>query len=88
MTAIFLLISTVFCWTAGLPDWSVAYATGLAQLGIWSTLLSLVPFVSAWVFLKSGEVTEIPQSMMRTHWVSSLKISFVFFSFSSFIKYN
>jgi hypothetical protein len=61
-----------------LPDWSVAYATGLAQLGIWSTLLSLIPFVSVWVSLKQGALTEIPQSTLRTHWASFLKISFDF----------
>lgn len=75
MAAIFLLIRTVFCWTAGLPDWSVAYATGLAQLGIWSTLLSLVPFVSIWVSLKQGALTEIPQTTLRTHWNSFQKVS-------------
>lgn len=75
MVAIFLLISVVFCYTAGLPDWSVAYATGLAQLGIWSTLLSLVPFVSLWVSLKSGALAEIPRSTIRTHWAPFLKIS-------------
>jgi hypothetical protein len=77
MTAVILLIRTVFCWTAGLPDWSVAYATGLAQLGIWCTLLSLVPFVSLWVSLKQRTGADIPQSTLYTHWSSFVKVSFI-----------
>lgn len=39
MTAIFIVIFTVIgIWTGLLSSWSVAYATGLAQLGIWTTL--------------------------------------------------
>lgn len=42
----FVLFGRRFLWTGLLSSWSVAYATGLAQLGIWTTVLSLVPFVS------------------------------------------
>lgn len=75
MAAIFLLIGSIIFWTAGLPDWRVAASTGLAQLGIWTTVLSLVPFVSLWVSLKQGALTEIPQNTIRTHWNSFLKVS-------------
>lgn len=77
MAAIFIVIFAVIAtWVGLLSSWSVAYATGLAQQGIWSTLLSLVPFVSIWVSLKQGALTEIPQSTMRTHWSCSLKASY------------
>lgn len=75
MAAIFIVIFAVIgIWTGLLSSWTVAYATGQAQLGIWATLLSQVPFVSIWVSLKQGS-TEIPQSSMRTHWSCSLKAS-------------
>lgn len=76
MTAIFIVIFTVIgIWTGLLSSWSVAYATGLAQLGIWTTLQSLVPFVSLWVSLKGGVFSEISQSTMRTSWNCSQKAS-------------
>ena len=60
-------------------DWARALATGLAQLAIWSTLLSLVPFVSLWANLKAGAFTEMPQSTLRTHWNLSMKDSCIRF---------
>jgi len=59
-------------WNGLLMDWARALATGLAQLAIWSTLLSLVPFVSLWANLKTGALIEMPQSTLRTHWTCSL----------------
>jgi hypothetical protein len=39
MAAIFIVIFAVIgIWTGLLSSWTVAYATGLAQLGIWATL--------------------------------------------------
>lgn len=40
-------------WMAGLSDWMVAYATSLAQLGVWVTLASVRPRRSLWVMLKN-----------------------------------
>ena len=40
-------------WMAGLSDWMVAYATSLAQLGVWVTRLSVRPRRSLWVMLKN-----------------------------------
>jgi len=37
----------------------VDMATGLTQLGIWITLLSLVPFSTLWVSAKTGNSTEL-----------------------------
>jgi len=53
-------------------DWARRLATGLAQRAIWSTLLSLVPFVSLWANLKGGSLTEMSQSTLRRKWTSSL----------------
>jgi hypothetical protein len=50
-------------WTAGLADWIVAYATGVAQFGIWLTLLfSLLPFSTLWVSLKRMPFMDIKES--------------------------
>ena len=76
MAAIFIVIFAVIgIWTGLLSSWTVAYATGLAQLGIMATLFSQVPFVSIWVSYKQSAMTEIPQSSMRTHWSCSYKAS-------------
>lgn len=76
MMAIFVIILLSFMiWNGLLMDWARALATGLAQLAIWSTLLSLVPFVSLWANLKGGALIEMPQSTLRTHWTCSLKDS-------------
>lgn len=73
MTAVFIGIVTAMVWTAGLADWIVAYATGLTQLGIWVTALSLVPFSALWVFLKAESFSQMPVSTIRAHWSLLLK---------------
>jgi hypothetical protein len=73
MTAIFFGILTAMVWTAGLADWIVAYATGLTQLGIWVTALSLVPFGALWVSLKTDCFSQMPVSSTRAHWSLLLK---------------
>jgi hypothetical protein len=75
MAAALIIISVVCLWTAGLADWIVAYATGVAQLGIWLTLFSLVPFAMLWVSLKRMPFSEMPSSTARAHWSVHLKIS-------------
>lgn len=73
--ALMIIIGVVSLWTAGLADWIVAYATGVAQLGIWLTLLSLIPFALLWVSLKRMPFTELPSHTARAHWSVQLKIS-------------
>ena len=73
--ALIIIISVVSLWTAGLADWIVAYATGVAQFGIWLTVLSLVPFAVLWVSLKRMSFTEMPSNTARAHWSVQLKIS-------------
>ena len=68
MTATLLIIGVVTLWTAGLADWIVAYATGVAQLGIWMTILSLVPFAMLWVSFKKLPFGEMSSSTARTNW--------------------
>jgi len=61
--ALFIIIfGSVVAWAAGLPDWIVAYATGLTQFSVWLTLFALVPFSTFWVSLKHQ-----PESK-RPHW--------------------
>lgn len=76
MAAALLIISGVMMWTAGLADWIVAYATGVAQLGIWLTLFSLLPITTLWVSLKRLPFTEIPSNTAHAHWSLQFKISF------------
>ena len=73
--ALIIIISVVSLWTAGLADWIVAYATGVAQFGIWLTVLSLVPFAVLWVSLKRMPFTEMSSNTARAHWSVQLKIS-------------
>nr|ALF99707.1 hypothetical protein YC001_013 [Sphaeropleales sp. YC001] len=73
MMAIFVvLLFSFMIWNGLLMDWARALATGLAQLAIWSTLLSLVPFVSLWANLRASASgngsSDNPQSTLRTHW--------------------
>jgi hypothetical protein len=75
MAAVFVIISVVCLWTAGLADWIVAYATGVAQLGIWLTVLSLLPFAVLWVSLKKLPFQEMPVRTTHAHWSVQLKIS-------------
>lgn len=75
MALILTIYTIVILWTAGLPDWIVAYATGLAQLGVWVTLLSLVPFGAVWVSLKHSSFVEMPTATCRAHWGVDLKVS-------------
>jgi hypothetical protein len=70
-----LIISVVSLWTAGLADWIVAYATGVAQFGIWLTLFSLLPFSTLWVSLKRMPFMEMPSSTAHAHWSVQLKVS-------------
>jgi hypothetical protein len=85
MAAALMIMSVVCLWTAGLADWIVAYATGVAQLGIWLTLLSLLPFTVLWVSLKRLPFTEMPSSTAHAHWSVQLKIS-IFKEASNFFK--
>jgi hypothetical protein len=75
LAAALMIISVVSLWTAGLADWIVAYATGIAQFGIWLTLFSLLPFSSLWVSLKRLPFTEMPSSTAHAHWSVQLKVS-------------
>lgn len=74
MAAALAIISVVLVWTAGFADWIVAYATGVAQLGIWLTLFSLLPITSLWVSLKRLSFTELPASNAHAHWSVQLKV--------------
>ena len=74
MAAALAIISVVLVWTAGFADWIVAYATGVAQLGIWLTLFSLLPMTSLWVSLKRLSFTELPVSIAHAHWSVQLKV--------------
>lgn len=74
MAAALIIISIVCLWTAGLADWIVAYATGVAQLGIWLTLFSLLPFTVLWVSLKRLPFTEMQANTARAHWSVQLKV--------------
>ena len=76
MASVFTVFSLVLIWNAGLADWMVAYATGIAQLGIWLTLLSLVPFSSLWISLKRMPFQEHSTERARTHWRVLLKSSY------------
>ena len=75
MTAAFWVIGAVAVWTAGLTDWIVAYATGIAQLGVWLTLLSLLPMATLWVTLKRQSFEELSATTARAHWSIQLKAS-------------
>ena len=75
MTAVLAIISVVLIWTAGFADWVVAYATGVAQLGIWLTLFSLLPIASLWVSLKRLSFQEFPVTTAHVHWSLNLKNS-------------
>ena len=73
MMAIFVvLLFSFMIWNGLLMDWARALATGLAQLAIWSTLLSLVPFVSLWANLALAERAERAEraedSAPSAHW--------------------
>jgi hypothetical protein len=76
MAAALIIIGVVSLWTAGLADWIVAYATGVAQLGIWLTLFSLLPFAVLWVSLKRLSFSDMPSNTARAHWSVQLKVSF------------
>lgn len=73
MTLVLAIYSVVLVWTAGLPDWIVAYATGLAQLGVWVSLLSLIPFCAVWVSSKQSLFVEVEGNRAGTHWATLLK---------------
>lgn len=76
MTAIIsVFFAIIVLWTGHGASWMVDYATGLAQLGIWSTLFSLQPFLSIWVSLKQSVFTEISRTLLHTHWSAFLKVS-------------
>lgn len=78
MAPILTIVGIVLLWNAGLADWIVAYATGVAQLGIWLTLLSLIPFTTLWVTYKRSPFLDQPSSQTRAHWSVLLKVSLVF----------
>lgn len=66
------VFSLVLVWTAGLADWIVAFQTGLTQLGIWVTVLSLVPFRTLWVSAKTRNATDAQNVMTEQTYYSSL----------------
>jgi hypothetical protein len=76
MVPVFVIYAIVFLWTAGLPDWIVAYATGVTQLGVWVTLFSLLPFSVLWISLKNGFFVENPTKNSVFHWSTLHKASF------------
>lgn len=78
MALIFRIYSIIILWTAGLRDWIVVYATAVAQLGIWVTLASLIPFSAFWLSLKrqffiNSQTNEMPVTSTRAHWGISVK---------------
>lgn len=73
MVAFLIGTFAVLVWTAGLADWIVQYATGITQLGIWVTALSLVPFSALWLSLKTTPFSEMPVQKSRVHWSLLLK---------------
>lgn len=75
--ALLIIYGMVFLWTAGLPDWIVAYATGVTQLGVWCTLGSLIPFTSLWISLKRQPHTDISTSLIRPHWSIQIKSNYL-----------
>jgi hypothetical protein len=76
MILVLTVYSFVFLWAAGLPDWIVAYATGVTQFGVWTTLLALVPFTAFWISLKRQPYTEISSSLTRPNWAIQIKSIF------------
>lgn len=68
-----IVYGAVFLWTAGLPDWIVAYATGVTQLAVWLTLGSLIPFTSLWISLKRQTNREMASASARSHWALQMK---------------
>lgn len=75
MAPVFIIYAIVILWTAGLPDWIVAYATGVTQLGVWVTLFSLLPFSVLWISLKCGFFGENPTKTSVFQWSTLLKAS-------------
>lgn len=75
MALILIIASIVILWTAGMADWVVAYATGLAQLGIWCTLGGLLPFTVLWISLRRQAFVDISTAETRPHWSILLKAS-------------
>lgn len=73
MAFLLIIYGAVFVWTAGLPDWIVAYATGVTQLGVWCTLASIIPFATLWTSLKQQPYSEFPVTMIRPHWGIQVK---------------
>ena len=73
MALILIIYTAVFLWTAGLPDWIVAYATGVTQLGVWCTLGSLLPYTTLWLSLKSFAFGEISPVFTTPNWAIQLK---------------
>lgn len=75
MAFAFVIVGAVLIWTAAMADWIVAYATGVAQLGIWLTLAGLVPVSGLWHSLKREPFMDVPTTQIRTHWNVSVKVS-------------
>ena len=75
MAFAFVIIGAVLIWTAGRADWIVAYATGVAQLGVWLTLAGLVPVSALWQRLKRQPFVDQPTNQARAHWSVSVKVS-------------
>jgi hypothetical protein len=81
MAFVLIIYSVVLVWTAGLPDWIVAYATGLAQLGVWVSLFSLIPFCALWISSKQNLFVEMDVNRSGTHWATTLKALFLYYYF-------
>jgi uncharacterized protein YjaZ len=52
-----MALIAVRVWMAGLSDWMVAYATSLAQLGVWVTRVSVRPLRSRWTQSKNPNIS-------------------------------
>jgi len=65
MMYLFMAFAAVRIWMAGLSDWMVAYATSLAQLGVWVTLASVRPRRSLWTLLKNPTPSPVSVSQGR-----------------------
>lgn len=73
MTWLLGIIFLLLAWSASLFDWMVNYATSLAQLGVWITLLSLISGWSVWTSLKTQPFTNISKSKSYIQWNIQLK---------------
>jgi hypothetical protein len=74
MTYVFFTFFIVMAWTAGMFDWMVSYATSVAQLGVWITLVSLVSGWTVWISLKRQPYLEHQKKHQHAHWSVNIKL--------------